>query len=137
MVEVEKGPLRSLQQDPPPGANRRMEHLRRVGDERPQPLPEPHVVADDLLRVEGEPVVDLRENRVLLAQRHLELLAEDLLVGEVLHAQADAGGLVRVRRPDPALRGPQPRPPQEPFRDTVQLEVVGHDHVRVRGDEQP
>ena len=53
----------------------------------------------------GQPVVDLGEHAVLLAEREVELLAEDLRVEQVLHAQADAQRLVGVRRADAALRG--------------------------------
>jgi len=45
---------------------------------------EAEVGATDLVGVERQPVVHLRQHAVLLAQRQVELLAEDLRVEEVL-----------------------------------------------------
>src|SRR5262249_60395250 len=84
-----------------------------------------------------EPVVDLGEHAVLLPQHELELLAEDLLVEEVLDAQPDAQRLVGVRRADAALGRPELVLAQVTLRHAVELLVVRHDQVRVAGRGQP
>ena len=90
-----------------------------------------------LVGVERQPVVDLREDTVLLAQRELELLAEDLRVEQVLHPEADAQRLVGIGGPDPALRRPQLVLTEVPLGDAVELLVIRHDQVRVAGQPQP
>src|SRR5207237_1976676 len=62
---------------------------------------------------------------------------EDLHVEQVLHTQADARGLVRVRRTDPFARRAQLRAPEMPLDHAVEYAVVRHDQVRVPTDEQP
>ena len=89
------------------------------------------VLLADLVGVERQPVVDLGQHAVLLAQREVELLAEDLRVEEVLDAQADAQRLVGVRRTDAALGGAELVLAQEPLGHAVELLVVRHDQVRV------
>jgi hypothetical protein len=60
----------------------------------------------DFLEVERRRAVDALEPDVLLLQRELDLLAQDLRVEEILDADPEPRGLVRVRRPDPAPRRP-------------------------------
>ncbi len=79
----------------------------------------------------GQAVVDLGQHAVLLAQREVELLAEDLGVEQVLHAQADAQRLVGVGGADAALGGAELVLAQEALGDAVELLVVRHDQVRV------
>ena len=91
---------------------------------RLDPLGQPHVLVDDALGIERQPVVDLRQDQVLLAQDHLELLPEDLLVEQVLDAQPDPGGLVTVGGTDAAFRGAEGVLAEEPLGDLLQLQVV-------------
>ena len=113
-----------------------VEQSPRVGDVGLEMRRELHVLLDDPLGVKRQPVVDLREDQVLLAQHHVELLAEDLRVEQVLDAKADPGGLVAVCGPDPALRGTERVLAQEPLRHLLELQVVRHDQVRVAGHDQ-
>ncbi len=78
---------------------------------------------------EGEAVVDLGQDEVLLLQDDVQLLAEDLGVEEVLYPQADPGRLVRVGRPDTPLGRPQPVLAQVTLRQGIDLLVVRHDQV--------
>ena len=55
----------------------------------------------DVLDVERLELVHALQPDVLLRDRELELLAEDLRVEEILDADPDSGRLIRVRRADP------------------------------------
>jgi hypothetical protein len=74
------------------------------------------------------------EHDVLLGEGGLELLAQDLRVEDVLHADADAGRLVRVRRPDPAPGRPDLQAAEAALAGGVDGDVPGHDQVGVAGD---
>ena len=80
---------------------------------------------------EREPVVDLGQDGVLLLERDVELLAEDLGVEEVLDPEADPRRLVRVGRADAALGRAQGVLAEEALGHPVELLVVRHDQVRV------
>src|SRR6266508_4003602 len=77
----------------------------RVRDIRPEPLRVALGTLDDLLEVEGRRSVDALEPDVLLGERDFDLLAKDLRIEEVLDADAEPCGLVRVGRADPAAGG--------------------------------
>src|SRR5690606_39083512 len=62
--------------------------------------------------------------------------AQDLLVEQVPHADADAVDLVGVRRADPAARRADAPLAEEPLRDLVDRAVVGRDDVRAARHEQ-
>ncbi len=94
------------------------------------------VAVEDLALLEGEAVVDLGQHGVLLAQHHGELLAEDLLVEQVLHAKPDAGRLVGIGRADPGLGRAQLVLPEVALGRAVDLVVVRHDQVGVSGDDE-
>ena len=134
VIEVEQRALGALEQHVLTVAQRLVQQRRRVGDVRLEPLGVAEVVLHDPVGVERQPAVDLREDLVLLSQDDLELLAEDLLVEEVLDAQPDAGGLVGVRGADAALRRAQRVLPEEPLGHLLELQVVRHDQVRVAAD---
>ena len=136
VIEVQQRPLRPLQQDRLAALQRLVQQHRGVGDVGAQALGVDRVLGLDVGRLHRQAVVDAGEDRVLLAQDHVELLAEDLHVVEVLDAQADPRRLVGVGRPDAAPGGAQPLAAQVALRDRVELAVVGHDQVRVAGDLQ-
>jgi hypothetical protein len=56
---------------------------------------------------------------------------------EILNADPEAEGLVGVTGADPALRRADLELPELRLARVVELHVVRHDHVRVRGDLQP
>ena len=95
------------------------------------------VAVCDLPGIQRQPVVHLGQDGVLLLERHVELLAEDLGVEEVLDPKPDPGRLVGVGGADAALGRAQRVLPQEALGHPVQLLVVGHDQVRVAADDQP
>src|SRR6185295_3935622 len=90
------------EQDFLPLAQRLVDEERRVADDRAQPLRVALVALRDLVELDARNVVDALEPDVLLGERDLDLLAEDLRVEDVLDADADARRLVGVRRADAA-----------------------------------
>src|SRR5215207_5258879 len=77
-----------------------------------------------------------RVDAILLRQRGLELLPEDLGIEDVLHADAQARGLVSVRGPDPAASGADLELSEAPLARGVGGHVPRHDQVRVSRDAQ-
>jgi hypothetical protein len=65
-----------------------------------------------------------------------DLLAQDLLVEQVLHADAEAGGLVRIARADAAPGGADLQLAELGLTGVVEQLVVRHDQVRVGRDAQ-
>ena len=109
----------------------------RVGHHRGHPGGQlVEVVGADLVGRQGQAVVHLGQDGVLLLEHHVELLAEDLGVEEVLDPESDPGRLVGVGRADAPLGGPQLVLAQVPLGQPVQLVVVGHDQVGVAADQQ-
>ena len=94
------------------------------------------VAVRDVAGGQRKPVVDLGQDGVLLLEGHVELLAEDLGVEEVLDPEADPGRLVGVGRPDAALGRAQSVLPQEALGHAVELLVVRHDQVGVAADDE-
>jgi hypothetical protein len=131
VVEVEVRRLRTLEEHALAGVERFVDEVHGVGDERLETRRQPEVPVADLAGVEREPVVDLGQHTVLLPQDEVELLAEDLRVQEVLHAQPDPQRLVGVRGADAALGRPELVLAQVPLGDAVELLVVRHDQMRV------
>ena len=138
MVEVEERRLRALEQHPLAGVERLVHEVHGVVDQRREARRQyAEVLLGDLLRVDRQPVVDLGEHAVLLAQHEVELLAEDLRVEQVLHAQADAHRLVGVGRADAALGRAELVLAEVALGHPVELLVVRHDQVRVARHAQP
>ena len=131
MVEVEVRRLRALEQHPLLGVERLVHEVHGVVDHRREARHHREVLLADLVGVDRQAVVDLGEHAVLLAQREVELLAEDLRVEQVLHAQADAQRLVGVGGADAALGGAELVLAEVALGDAVELLVVRHDQVRV------
>ncbi len=72
----------------------------------------------------------------LWLHRRDDLLLQDLLVQQVLDADAQAGGLVGVTGADPAAGRADLQLAQFGLAGRVQQQVVGHDQVGVGGDPQ-
>jgi hypothetical protein len=136
VVEVEQRSLRALEQDAVAAPERLVDEQRRVGDVRSQPLRERLVRRRDLLQLERLVLVHTLEPEVLLHERRLDLLAQDLRVEQVLHADPEPGRLVGVRGPDPAPRRPDLQLPEPPLARAVDRDVPRHDQVRVARDPQ-
>ena len=81
-------------------------------------------------------VVDLHQQLVLLAQRALNLLAQDGFVEDVLHAHAEAANLVHVGGADTAAGGADRALAQKAFLHPVECLVVRSNQVCVSGNLQ-
>ena len=137
VVEVEEGGLGALEQDLAALVHGVVDHADGVAHHGLDPRGVlAQVVVGDLGGVERQPVVDLGQDGVLLLEGHVELLAEDLGVEEVLDPEADPGGLVGVGGPDAPLGRPQRVLPEEALGHPVELLVVRHDQVRVAAHDQ-
>ncbi len=138
MVEVEEGGLRPLEQHVLTGFEGLVHQVHGVGDHRLEPRPAHlEVLGGDVVGRHGQLVEDAAEHRVLLLEHHVELLAEDLRIEQVLHAQADARRLVRVGRTDPPLRRAQLVATQPALGDLVELLVVREDQMGVAAHLHP
>ena len=73
---------------------------------------------------------------VLAVERALDLLAQDRLIEQVLHSDADASDLVAVGRADAASGRADLRLAQETLGDLVEGDVVRRDEVRIGADDQ-
>ena len=107
----------------------------RVADVRLEALGVAEQLVGHLVRVEHADVVALQQE-VLLLQRGLDLAAQDLLVQQVLHADADARVLVHVARADAAAGGADLVLAELLLVGAVQQQVVRHDEVGVAADAQ-
>ena len=72
----------------------------------------------------------------LVSSAAIDLLAQDLLVEQVLDADAEPRRLVRVAGADAAPRGADLQLAELRLARLVEQQVVGHDHVRVGRDAQ-
>ena len=136
VVDVQHRRLRAIEHHAVAGFHPAREQERCVGDIGSQPARIAQIFVQDLLDREGLGVVDLAEQPVLLGDVQLELLAEEPLVQKVGHADPDAGGLVHVRRPHAATGRADAPLAQLGLRGQIERRVVGHDQVRVLGDEE-
>ena len=134
VVEVEQGRLGALEEDVLAVVEGLVDEQRGVADDRPQPLRVALVAGCDLVEVEPVDLVHALEPDVLLGERDLDLLAEDLRVEDVLDADADPRGLVGVAGADAAPRGADLELAEPSLRGLVDRDVPRHDQVRVAGE---
>ena len=88
------------------------------------------------VQVERRVLLERPQRQALGLHRRDDLLLEDLLVEQVLHADAQARRLVGVAGADAAARGADLQAPELRLAGGVEQQVVGHDQVRVGGDAQ-
>ena len=136
MVDVEHRGLAALEHDDVAGVQRVVQQQRRVDTIGRQALGVREQVVDDLVDGDRATVEDLHQQVVLLVERALDLLPQDVLVEEVLHADADAVDLVGVGRTDAAAGRADHALAEEALGDLVERAVVLRDDVRVRADLQ-
>ena len=136
MIEVEQRPLRALAEHAFAPVERVVDEQRHVGDERRQALGVAHGGGLDRLRVEPADAVQEAELLVLELESGRDLLAQDLGVEQVLHADADARGLVGVGRADAAARGADLQRAEVHLGGLVERAMPRHDEVRVARDAQ-
>ena len=93
MIEVEERCLRAFEEHALARVDGVVEQVDGVADVRRQAGRHTEIVVADLVGRHRQAVVDLGEQPVLLTQRELELLLEDLGVEEVLDAQPTRSAL--------------------------------------------
>ena len=131
VVDVEQRALRALEQDGLTGAHGLVQQLGRFGHVRLEDARIGQVLLADLLHRVGVQAVDLLEDGVLLRKHRFQLETEDLLVQQVLDANALSGHFVLVAGADAALRGADLVLAQALLVGAVEILVVRHDHMRV------
>jgi hypothetical protein len=94
VVDIEHRRLAALEEHGLARVESLVEYEAGVGDHRPQSLHVREQVIDDLIHADRASVVNLDQQVVLLIEGALDLLAQDVLVEEIL----------------PAYVGPMPRP---------------------------
>ena len=108
MVEVEEGRLRALQQQVPPGVERVVQQVDRVGDVRGDAVEQiTGITVDQSVDVEAISAQHLQMG-VFGRGEGGEALAEGGPVEQIARTDADPAGLVRIRRSDPFQRGADP-----------------------------
>ncbi len=103
-------------------------------DVRTNPPREPFEALRDLFELERRDAVDALEPHVLLGERDLDLLAEDLRLEQVLDADPEPRGLVGVARPDPAPGRADLQLAEAALARLVDRHVPRHDQVRLAGE---
>ena len=102
-----------------------------------QPVAEGQVLLGHRVQVERRVLLERPQREALGLHRRDDLLLQDLLVEQVLHADAQARRLVGVAGADPAAGGADLQLAQLRLAGRVEQQVVGHDQVRVGRDAQP
>ena len=136
VVHVQEGGLAALHQQGLTLVQRLVQQLGGIHDHGLEALCVGHEVLDDFLNLNVAAVVDLHQQLVLLAQRALNLLAQDGFVEDVLHAHAEAANLVHVGGADTAAGGADGALAEEALGHLIHGLVVGCHQVRVSGNLQ-
>jgi hypothetical protein len=137
VVDVEHRRLRALEDDGRVAIEQVVGQRRGVGDVLLEAVAVGEVLLGHRAQVERWVLDEGPQREALGLERRDDLLLEDLLVEQVLHADAQARGLVGVARADAAPRGADLQLAQPRLARRVQQQVVGHDQVRVGRHAQP
>ncbi len=121
----------------PAAVERVPDERRRVRDVRLEPVPEGPVLLGHRVQVDARVLGERPQAEPLGLERGVDLLLEDLLVEQVLHADAEPGRLVGVAGSDAAAGGADLQLAEPRLTRLVEQQVVGHDQVCVGGDAQP
>ena len=137
MVDVEHRGLGALEEDVAAVVEHVPGEAGGVGDVLLDAVPVGQVGVGHRLQVELRRLGERAQREPLGLHREHDLLLQDLLVEQVLHADAQARGLVGVAGADAAARGADLELAQPRLARRVEHQVVGHDQVRVGADAQP
>ncbi len=111
-----------------------VDEQRGVGDHWAQPRCVSLVLLDEPLELDPLFAVHALEPEVLLGERDLDLLAQDLRLEDVLDADPEPHRLVGVAGADAALRRPDRQLAEAPLARLVDRHVPRHDQVGVAGE---
>jgi hypothetical protein len=131
MIDVEEARLTALEQHRLSVLERAVDEQRRVVDVRADPLRARFEVLGQLLELQRALAVHALEPEVLLGERDLDFLTEDLRVEQVLDADPESHRLVRVARADAAPGRADLEVAEPAFGRPVDQHVPRHDHVRL------
>ena len=131
VIEVEERRLCSFEEDDFPVAQHLVDVQGRVGDVRAHALCVALILRRNRLEVERLRLVDAHEPQVLLGERDLDLLPQDLRVEDVLDADPEPHCLVGVARPDAAPGRADCELPEPALARLVDRQVPRHDQVGV------
>ncbi len=137
VVDVQQRALRALEDHEPVTVERVPDEPRGVRDVRLEPVPVARVLLGHRVQVELGVLRPRAQELPLRLHRRGDLLAEDLLVEQVLHADPEPRCLVLVRGADPAPCRADLELAEPCLAALVEQQVVGHDQVRVGRDPQP
>ena len=136
MVDVEQRALRALEDDVAALVEVLPGQPRGVGDVLLDPVAVGEVVLGHRLQVEVGRLRVRAQREPLGLHRGHDLLLQDLLVEQVLHADPEPRGLVGVGRADAAPRRADLQLAELRLARVVEQHVVRHDQVRVGADLQ-
>ena len=131
VVDVEERALGALEDHQAIAVERLPDDLRGVRDVLLEPVAERAVLLGHGMQVERGVLGVRPQGEALGLERGVDLLPQDLLVEQVLHADPEPRRLVRVAGPDAAARGADLQLAQLHLALVVEQPVVGHDHVGV------
>ena len=137
VVDVEHRALGALEEHDPVGLERVPDEPGAVGDLGLELVPVGHVLLGHRVQIERGVAGERPQREALGLERRGDLLAQDLLVEHVLHADPQARRLVGVAGADAAARGADLELAQAGLAGLVEQQVVGHDQVAVGRDLQP
>ena len=136
VVDVEQGALSALEHHEPTVVEHAPRDRRRVRDEGLEPVAVRAVLLGHRVQVELRELRVRPQHQPLGLHRRVDLLAQDVLVQQVLHADAEPSCLVGVAGADAAPGGPDLKLAELRLALLVEQLVVRHDQVRVGRDAQ-
>ena len=137
MVDVEQSSLGALQQHGLAGFECVVEQQSGIGDPMREALGLSQQSLDDVIGIERLAVVDLDQHLVLELARGRDLGGQQVRVEHVGGADTHPGNLVLITRPDTASGGADLFAAHIALGHLVDGDVVGHQQVRIGGDQQP
>ena len=136
VVDVEHRALRALEDHPLAVVEHLPHQLRGVGDVLLEAVAVGEVFLGHRVQVERRVLLERPQRQPLGLHRRDDLLLQDLLVEQVLDADAQARRLVGVAGADAPARRADLQAAEFRLAGRVEQQVVGHDQVRVGGDAQ-
>ena len=130
MVDVEERALGALEEDVVASPERVLDEPGRIGQVRLQAAAPRQGLLHERLDLERRRLTGRAQQQVLVGQHQPQLVTEHRLVEEILHAQAQAGRSIGIRRADAPAGRPDRLVGEARLGPAVQGRVVRHDHVR-------
>ena len=136
MIDVEHRALRAFKHHRLAVRDGLIQQQGSVGNERRHTIADGAILGEDLVRIQRLAVEQRVRDGVLLAAGVLDMLLQQRLVEQVLHAQAAARHLVFVGGTNAARRGANLHASRRVLRSQLDQPVIGKNHVRAVADEQ-